>query len=91
MTTCDLTKNDTLKFIFCPKIGTPKMTHPVLAYGSSPPPGIYALVNIAHDDPLFSYLCHPSSRSLYLVGVCTSTANSSIFPQMEYHNTMANI
>ena len=41
MTTCDFTKNDSPKFIFCSKKGTPKMAHPVPAYMVvTPPPGV---------------------------------------------------
>ena len=39
MTTCDFTKSDTLKFIFCSKKGTPKNgTSRTWIYGSYPPP-----------------------------------------------------
>ena len=39
MTTCDFSKNDTLKFIFCSKKGTPKNgTSRTCIYGSYPPP-----------------------------------------------------
>ena len=43
MTTCDFTKNDIPKFIFCSKKGTPKMAHPVPAYMEvTPPPRDFA-------------------------------------------------
>ena len=39
MTTCHFTKNDTPKFIFCWKTGTPKNGTPrTFIYGSYPPP-----------------------------------------------------
>ena len=40
MNTCDITRNNTPKFIFCSKKGTLKMAHPVPAYMIvTPPPG----------------------------------------------------